>query len=237
MIEEKEFPKIFRDYKNFKHGYGTGDISIRKGVTNHGVTTKYKQSSIITDKLNEVCFSNPSHCQKGLTVAFWVKLGMSLENRQFLLGTSMGEKSKIGIWITRVQINKNIYLTIKIGTRKRLWALKPLVLPDKWLHVAVTWNITNGLLVYINGKLNSRSNYYRNNFHQNVVVKRTLTIGKLSNNVSLDKSKLLGEISFDDIALWDRILNQDEIAAMHYSTSHKGRSIKEKEYELGMVRS
>jgi len=242
MIEEKDSPKIFHDYKNLKHGYGTGDISIRKGVTNHGVATKYKQSSIITDKLNEICFSNPSQCQKGLSVAFWVKLGMSLENRRFLLGTStstslgtsLDKKSKIGIWITQIQINKNIYLTIKIGTRQRLWTLKPLVLPDKWIHVSVTWNTTNGLSVYLNGKLNSRSNYYRSNFHQNVVVKRTLIISKPVKNVSLNKSKLLGEISFDDIALWDRILNQDEIAAMHYSTSHKGRSIKEKEYELDL---
>ena len=98
------------------------------------------------------CYVDVNFCQKGMSVALWVKaIELGVHNASVILLFGRGDS---GLKMAYTKYGR-IELSITSGLLGKEWQLTTLnntVKPNIWYHVLFTWSIDNGTSMFINGR-------------------------------------------------------------------------------------
>ncbi|XP_032218231.2 uncharacterized protein LOC5517955 isoform X4 [Nematostella vectensis] len=140
-----------------------------KTLTYNGVRTTYAEQLgpvlsldgvddwILISGLKSKCINDPTLCDDGLTVAFWLKYHAG----EFILSGGRYTDLQRGPGFQFLcldcykapQNNKPKNFVLNLTTQTKDWKITLDFLPKAWLHLVITWHVNNGLKLYHNAKL------------------------------------------------------------------------------------
>ncbi|EDO45885.1 predicted protein [Nematostella vectensis] len=140
-----------------------------KTLTYNGVRTTYAEQLgpvlsldgvddwILISGLKSKCINDPTLCDDGLTVAFWIKYHAG----EFILSGGRYTDHQRGPGFQFLCLNchkdpkknKPKNFVLNLSTQTKDWKITLDFLPKAWFHFVFSWHIDNGLKVYRNGKL------------------------------------------------------------------------------------
>lgn len=222
----KRYIQFFQNYKNKYSAFSEGKVVVPNGVNGHAVTTTGRNGWLNLGDFSNDCFGKPSICKNGFTVSFWVNFSNSSLKRQFLLGTAGSKIGRNGFLVGKLKTQNQDYFSIKVATSNLLWSAKVSAVPLLWNHVAIAWNSTVGMFIYINGTRRFSTSSYKE-ISDITVGEKFFTVGKVN-----DKN-LYCNASFDEIALWEEMLTGDRVGEIFYATANSGKSTNQRDLERG----
>ena len=97
----------------------------------------------------DLCVGNLDHCTNGFTVALWLRTSTQTGKKFFI---SSGAQTTMSHGIAVYKHDGKVGSTFKTSSGQRWDAEGTFVLnPTTWYHMAVTWSLTSGLTMYVNG--------------------------------------------------------------------------------------
>ena len=204
-------PLIFPDNIGHRHGYAVGNVTKSDGVFRGGVTTSRKNGWINLGIFKEECFAKPMLCKQGFSIAFWIKFSNSSRRRQYLLGTGGLRSRGDGFLVSAISNRQDTgsYVNVDVVAQNKLWKLEFPAEASTWNYITLTWSLANGLKTYLNGTLQAeRIIYSVINFKNDG--RTEFTLGRVNN------AQKYSHASFDEIALWEKVLHPTEIKKAFY---------------------
>ncbi|XP_041457514.1 uncharacterized protein LOC121409671 [Lytechinus variegatus] len=142
------------------------------------------------------CISDPSLCDDGITVATWMRLTDYHDNEFHCLLSSGGQTTR-GFAI--YQTGQKIRAMVANGERQ--WIVEaPFEQFGEWSHIALTWNLTTGLYLYLDG--NTRGIDLKGVYRvREADLDNKLIVGRRNDFLS-DFARL----GFEELAIWERFV-------------------------------
>ncbi|XP_038069862.1 uncharacterized protein LOC119739102 [Patiria miniata] len=105
----------------------------------------------------DTCVSDPSLCPDGITFALWVKVHrpVSVGDTSFAFIFSTGGQSSRGCALYQHGGNR-LRATVADGRREWIVEVKFVSNDDHWVHLAISWRQSLGLVLYIDGNTHGR---------------------------------------------------------------------------------
>ncbi|XP_056012893.1 uncharacterized protein LOC125678424 isoform X7 [Ostrea edulis] len=153
------------------------------------------------------CFGDLEKCNKGYTLGLWVKFNDVGDTEGIYLSNGGHSSNSHGIAMTYKLGELEFVFRTKSGL---YWNVKyDNVLEDKWYHVLVTWTKANGVKLYINGDLVSKSKTPE----QRLAMTRKprfneFLIGRSNDRTGLDT---LGTITVDELKFWSEYKDEFQV--------------------------
>jgi len=214
--------KLFQEYKSNNHGRGIGKLMTSRGVFGDGVTTLSKKGWINLGDFDDQCLGKPALCKNGLSVAFWVNLSSNI-SRQFLLGTGGLKSRRDGFLVSTKRSEENTtFMKVDVIEKMTMWRAYFPVFPSSWNHIAFTWNRSEGLRTYLNSSLVAHTTRSSQLHSNNAIRGKSLTVGRVNN------AKRYCTASFDEVALWEKTLQPEEVTQTYRNAIRKESSAEEK---------
>ena len=197
------------DVKSDQQGFAFGRTQVMSGVVNDSVLTNGQDAWLNLGHFMNTCLGEPSICDKGMTVSFWIKYHVIHQPIQYFMGTSGTQAGYRGFLVYQdYRRDTEDHLTIKVENSTLLWERSFSAPRDTWVHVMFTWNSIDGLSVYRNGSLVGVERQGKMTYPISPYF-TTLTIGRPNNRY------VFCNASFDEVAVWYRTLQAAEIQSIH----------------------
>jgi hypothetical protein len=187
----------------------------------------YNFSSVFGNGTSLINFNNNYNFERNnsFSYTFWTKLSNQTTSppNSFIIkqATSLGNYSGLEISINGNSMSSNItiYLTSNLGTNNYLQTLTPVNIICNynnlslcpWTFLTITYDGSSnasGLKVYVNSVLKNST-----------IVRNTLS-GSILNSASLNVGKRLQNAQIDEMGVFNRTLNQEEISSLYADFIH-----------------
>ncbi|EDO45822.1 predicted protein [Nematostella vectensis] len=196
-----------------------------KTLTYNGVRTTYAEQLgpvlsldgvddwILISGLKSKCINDPTLCDDGLTVAFWLKYHAG----EFILSGGRYTDLQRGPGFQFLcldcykapQNNKPKNFVLNLTTQTKDWKITLDFLPKAWLHLVITWHVNNGLKLYHNAKLvATEENSTDVKFPPLEPRNEILTVGRPN---SLTKLHNYARLDIGHLVIWTRELSHHEV--------------------------
>ncbi len=181
---------------------GAFDISITNnagsvdGIIGNGIQLDGSSQYLNAGEHRDRCFGNLEICDKGLTIAFWLKQKSSENEYQYIISSGgQTPTAKTGLFV-RYRDNK---LWVKFKTSTLAWSLTQIAYSsdDGWHHVAITWSADTGLKGFVDGCLKDESKTPTSASYTSDD-NRMFLIGKPNSN---SDSQYFGKFDFDEFVI------------------------------------
>ncbi|XP_022103444.1 uncharacterized protein LOC110986109 [Acanthaster planci] len=153
---------------------------------------------VLGDDFAGTCVSDPSLCPEGITVALWVKLRNSAgaDNTSFAFIFSTGGQSSRGCALYQ-QGGDRLRATVADGRRQ--WIVEIIFVPDEenWVHLAISWRQSSGLVLYIDGESHGRDHVGRIRIRHNDL-DSLLLVGRRN-----DYLAGYANLTLEQLAIWE----------------------------------
>ncbi len=109
--------------------------------------------------LREYCVGDLSFCQKGVTLSLWLKTMDTGEPQQYYISSGAQTTASHGLALLRSM--NDLYCRARHPNGKE-WSISGGAESWEdgvWAHVMVTWEINEGLFVYVNGSLYASTDF------------------------------------------------------------------------------
>ena len=113
-------------------------------------------------------------------------------------------------------------MKVDVIERTTMWRAYFPVFTSSWNHIAFTWNRSEGLTTYLNSTLVAHTSRAMKLHSNNMIRGKSFTVGRVNN------AKRYCTASFDEIALWEKTLQPEEIEGTYRNAIREERSVKEK---------
>ena len=216
-----------KPYKSANHYWPLTKIEKRKivkdecGKTNakvsDGVTTKNdvqlatvvsfnkKTDSMVMTPIESRCISDPSNCQQGITIEFWLKF----RSGEIILSSGGYTKRHVGPGFILKYNSKIHRLQFLLSTTSQLWSIKFKMKKSTWVHLLFAWKREGGVFVYENGDFLTKNETGKEVRYPSFSNKfNTLAVGNPKLFIKL-KSGASFEISH--LVIWIRRIRAEEI--------------------------
>ncbi|XP_032218786.2 uncharacterized protein LOC5518271 isoform X2 [Nematostella vectensis] len=177
------------------HG-NTSYISIKSSLKDNGhLSINGTASSVLLKGISTSCFHEPWTCFKGTTLAFWFK------TFSYVTHSYIRSNNRRHFEVARIPSGKIIVRVINDTT-----AFEALLrqTPNSWSHITVDWSSQHGLKVYRNG-LMEPSRVLPSHESRPARPRPTHSI------------RLQGTASYDDVMIWSRSLEEQEVKKVFQS--------------------
>eukprot|EP00057_Strongylocentrotus_purpuratus_P007353 XP_011661827.1 PREDICTED: uncharacterized protein LOC100890777 [Strongylocentrotus purpuratus] len=142
------------------------------------------------------CISDPSLCDDGITVATWMRLTDHHDNEFHCLLSSGGQTTRgFAIYQTGQK------LRAMVANGERQWIVEvPFDEFEEWIHIALAWNLTTGLYLYLDGNTRGIDNkgVYR---VREADLDNKLIVGRRNDFLSD-----YAQVGFEELAIWERFV-------------------------------
>lgn len=111
-------------------------------------------SAAVENNQKDKCFSDPSKCERGLTVSQWVKIDGGSEG--YIMTTGPPTDRGVALIAKLTDGSYDIEAVVKDG--KKAWSAKAggVVTKSKWVNIGMTWSASTSLNIFIDGKAVAR---------------------------------------------------------------------------------
>ena len=158
---------------------------------------------------NADCVTDPSTCQKGFTLTFWLKV----YSTGFIIssGSFTNHRNGPGFQLYYHQSLKRFQFLLE--TRNKRWTL--LIHQDVgyWTHMAFTWHNQNGLKYYEDGNLSTFTD--RPVLLSPLRLQNYTPVITLARPSTLRRFKEFGKFEISQLAIWLKDLSADDIAGVY----------------------
>lgn len=184
-------------------GTFNGTVGTTRGARLGAVYTSGRDAVINLGEVRDVCFTDPLSCVSGFTVSLWLKQRTISVAQEFV---SIGDKNKeeeatFSLFQQDGRLEKHFAVRVSASSRRCVYAFS--VPQSLWSHYAFVWNTTQ-LLIFRNSHM---VNEFLNS--NGSCTKETQKPTKLPVVI------LKGDAVFDDLKIWNRTLQQNEVAEMY----------------------
>lgn len=158
---------------------------------------------------NADCVTEPSRCENGFTVTFWLKVQGT--GYIFSSGSFTNKRNGPGYQLYYHQSLKRFKFILE--TRDKKWTLFIHEEVGLWTHMAFTWRERNGLAYYEDGNLSSftdKPEIVSALRQQNYTP--VITLARPSSSLSLKK---FGKFEISQFAIWQKELSAADIAGVY----------------------
>nr|XP_058962628.1 uncharacterized protein LOC131789508 isoform X2 [Pocillopora verrucosa] len=162
-----------------------------------------------TGGFNADCVTEPSRCENGFTVTFWLKVQGT--GYIFSSGSFTNKRNGPGYQLYYHQSLKRFKFILE--TRDKKWTLFIHEEVGLWTHMAFTWRERNGLAYYEDGNLSSftdKPEIVSALRQQNYTP--VITLARPSSSLSLKK---FGKFEISQFAIWQKELSAADIAGVY----------------------
>lgn len=123
------------------------------GIIGQAISIASEKLKMIPDITKSDCIRNPSACQDGLTISFWLNVKkLAQYGSQMILRSMNHKRTRLGVYVGGDEDTSKFLFLIRTAEGKQYIHRIPWsTLMLKWSHLALTWNLTEGLQVFING--------------------------------------------------------------------------------------
>ena len=141
-------------------------------------------------------------CTSGWVTAFWVKLGTN--TRGVVMDT--GASASKGV---RITFKKAGYFGISIRHYRKKWNLNGGATTEQgWVHIVVTWRLSSGVKLYIDGELAEAVTCPSNPVDPAIQEPR-FVLG------ASDTYKNRFKGALDELRVWDTVMSDEEVLALY----------------------
>ncbi|XP_046857278.1 uncharacterized protein LOC124450690 [Xenia sp. Carnegie-2017] len=194
------FGQIFVDNISRSHftRYGDARLFQSSQLGNVAKLNKYGHGALISDSLKDPCLARSHKCDDGSSISFWL---------QFISGSVVLRSVNVGF---NVYVKNGKFFVNFQSADNRRWEIERSCIPMGFFFVTATWRSTEGLFYYENGILVDVANFS---------VANSLTVN--SNDVisvgfeDVSNVKRYSSLFIDDIMIWRRALNQNEVYTVY----------------------
>ena len=145
----------------------------------------------------DLCLGNLDHCSNGFTLAIWL-LTPTQTGKKFFL--SSGGQSTISHGIAVYKKDGKVGATFRTSSGRRWDADSSVVMdPTTWYHVVVTWHLTSGLTVYLDGVKVAEATV--STFSGAGTSRANLVLGR-ANNLNQESSEFTPYGYYDDMHIY-----------------------------------
>ncbi|CAH3019822.1 unnamed protein product [Porites evermanni] len=170
-----------------------------------------KDDWVDTGGFNADCVTDPSTCQEGFTLTFWLKV----YSTGFIIssGSFTNHRNGPGFQLYYHQSLKRFQFLLE--TRNKRWTL--LIHQDVgyWTHMAFTWHNQNGLKYYEDGNLSTFTD--RPVLLSPLRLQNYTPVITLARPSTLRRFKEFGKFEISQLAIWLKDLSADDIAGVYSS--------------------
>ena len=155
------------------------------------------------------CIRQADDCTQGVTFAMWLWLEEGMTGKHnFILRSDLDKGDNLGYRV-KYLADRNI-VKIKVSTYTTVYQDELRIEISKWVHIAFTWHLRDGLRVFANGCTAG---------HAYKVVKTSLSsIGIFRiGSASTDLGKCTATMKIDDLLVWYKMLTPDQIWLLYVS--------------------
>lgn len=166
-------------------------------------SSKHKTSYVVLGDFSDTCLPDPSRCDSGFTITFWVNLKKVFHDG-VLLQLSMSRKSR-GITVNTLYKEGKIFLVFYGNTPLRIHSIKAELSSHIWHHVALVWNTTakQRMSLFVNCSVGDDFVAKNRAWKSTKREDKKLILG--ANHAG----KKAIPIAFDDFAIWFKSLKQE----------------------------
>ena len=194
------------DYTGFNHGRIIGRFTSVSGIVGSALALSGDKSWVDFGVLRSSCLNNPSTCQSGFTIAFWLKIP-SFQGNKIILQLGEHRFSRgFTVW-TRQSMRKDIGFSV--NTRRRKFISMQQWSSTDWNHIALKWdNRTSSLKIYVNCSLAQ----VVNNSEPAVAIQDNRASRLILGASHATKKNM--KLMVDEFAIWDRPLSDDILCSV-----------------------
>lgn len=201
---------LVNDGKSNQKGFAHGSILV-PGQVGKAVALNGKGFVNLGDFAN-TCPGNPYSCKQGFTVSFWLSYS-STNDVQYFLGTSGTDVRQPGFVIYHDAFrNVSHAVAVSVRTGKALWTTHMNVPSRTWTHVLFSWSARDGLTVYTNGTLASRT-IYSSTTDSLRNTNTSFTLGRPNNEYQFSWA------AYDELAVWHLVFTENEAKTIYARSS------------------
>ncbi|KAJ7389038.1 hypothetical protein OS493_034173 [Desmophyllum pertusum] len=178
-----------------------GAVGTTQGARLGAVYTGGDGAVITLGKVNDICFNEPSSCDSGFTVSLWFKHRTTYSNdvtvRQIFV--TIGDKARFPFKLFQTGRRTDEHLAVKVSaSSKQCFYIFP-VPRSLWSLFVFVWNTTD-LNIFRNGLKVERLKGFCKDEKQKAIEQPVVTLN--------------GDAMFDDLKIWNRTLEPNEINDM-----------------------
>ena len=156
---------------------------------------------------NADCVTNPSKCQNGFTVSFWLKVYGS----GYIISAGSFTNHRNGPGFRMIYKSEDQGFDFVLETTTKRWNLHMQGDTDVWTHMAFTWRDGVGLKYYEDGNLSTYTNRAKNLFSRPRNYTPVITLARPDNMMRLRE---FGHFDISHLAIWMTDLSSSDLAGV-----------------------
>ena len=178
------------------------------------------------------CLSDTSKCAPGFTISLWLRVRNIANRLQYIVGNRPLGNNEEGFSLSR---SEQGLMNISFVSKNRHVYMMYRADPDKWYHHSITWDGGPGINVTLNGRVLLKKKISDKRKRRNIVESFHAENGNIDESTShrarraamssllltLGRSGYSIDSDYDDVAVWNRILNPAEILAVYKGSLSK----------------
>ncbi|XP_078366665.1 protocadherin Fat 4-like [Oculina patagonica] len=164
---------------------------------------------ILMGDFRDDCISNPTLCDDGLSVAFWLKF----ISGQYIISSGGASRFATGFDFYRESAAGDFKLILETSTKE--WSLKLNDIPKEWFYFTFTWSVGAGLRYFQDGQLIAADQAHENITRASDIF-TLLTIGKYN----VENLEHYGNLSISDLLIWRKRLTDEEVLHSYRISRH-----------------
>ena len=187
-------------------GVLVGNITLVPGIVGKALYLNGVDQAIELGSFWGECFGDLSLCVEGYTIAFWFKYGNTVarlsSGAYYYIAGGGHTRYSHGIAIFHQNGLFAVWFRLPNGT---IWTSSVSLDDSLWNHVTVTWKLTHGLRVYLNGirvEVNETPTFYAPRTQGNY----GFDLGRSNKGKTA-----YGECVLDELYFWEKRLEDDAI--------------------------
>ena len=128
-----------------------GNVEVSRSIVDVGINLDGTTGWLDFGARYNTCYVDVTFCQNGMSVALWVRLQeLRLRSTNAILMFGGGESGLNLAYTDDGKIELNLTSSL-LGQAWRLVTSSDTIRPGIWYHVLFTWNVSNGIDMFING--------------------------------------------------------------------------------------
>ena len=197
-------------------GVVTGAASLVVGKKGKALYTNGVDQWVNFGNQRHRCLGNLTVCHNGFVMALWLKAhrydDQGISDEYYL---SSGGHSDLSVGVCVLMQNSKLVVSVRNESVTWYGRMIPFTI-NIWNHVALTWSRTGGgqLHVYVNGEQVAEDLYGSNILSNRQPAWSDFVIGSVNHPTS-HQSLFAGEMSIDELRIWDAIFDPNEIKQIY----------------------
>ena len=187
-------------------GTFNGTVDTVRGARLEAVNTG-SDAVINLGEVTDICFTDPLSCDSGFTVSLWLKhrttyLSNATIKQEFItIGNSNSQEVTFNLFQQEGRTDEHLAVNVSASSRSCFYVFS--VPRSLWSHYAFVWNTTH-VNVFRNGQI---VNKFLN--------KERFCAEETQDPIQLPLVNLKGAAVFDDLKIWNRTLQPNQIEEMY----------------------